>query len=119
MVPELNGLIQINLGRSDMTNDASQTMVMGATVMRAIFLGAALLMSLSLGPSLAQDQSPAPNVSRPVQSQPDSRTSGTDPANSRAQNNRVLERTGPGIDWDHRKPGRDWKMAPGHDAGRN
>ncbi len=119
MVPSLNGLIQINLGRSDMTNDASQTIAMGDNAMRTILLGAALLMPLSLGPSLAEDQSPAPNVSRPVQSQPDLKTSGTDPANSRAQNDRVLERTGPGIDWDHRKPGRDWKMTPGHDAGRN
>lgn len=78
--------------------------------MRAIFLGTALLMSLSLGPSLAQDRNPAANVSPPAQSQLDSETSKTDLSNSNGQKDRMLERMGTGIDWDHRKPGRDWKM---------
>jgi hypothetical protein len=89
---------------------------MGDDAMRTIFVGIALLMSLSVGPSLAQDQNPAPNASRPEQSQLGSKTSGTDPVNSNAQKDRVLERMGPGIDWDHRKPGRDWKMTPGRES---
>jgi hypothetical protein len=83
---------------------------------RAIFLGIAPLMSVSLGPSLAQDRNPAPNVSPPVQSQPESKTSKTDLSNNNGQKDRVLERMGPGIDWDHRKPGRDWKMTPGREG---
>lgn len=91
--------------------------------MRAIFLGTALLMQLSLGATLAQDQkSAAPNASQPAQSQPDSRTSTTGSSSNNGQKDRVLERTGPDIDWDHRKPGRDLKYAPGRgngEAGRN
>lgn len=83
--------------------------------MRAIFLGTALLTLVSVAPSFAQDRNPAPNGSRPVQSQPESKASGTDPANSSAQKDHMLERMGPGIDWDHRKPGRDWKMTPGRE----
>lgn len=91
--------------------------------MRAIFLGTALLMQLSLGASLAQDQkSAAPNASQPARSQPDSRTSTTGSSSNNAQKDSILERTGPGVDWDHRKPGRDWKIAPGpekDEAGQN
>jgi hypothetical protein len=94
---------------------------MGDDAMRAIFLYAGLLMQLSLGASLAQDQkSAAPNALQPAQSQPDSRTSTTGSSSNNGQKDRVMERTGPGIDWDHRKPGRDWKFAPGNgEAGRN
>lgn len=88
-------------------------MVMGDDAMRALFLGTALLMPLSLGASLAQDQKSAlPTASQPAQSQPDSRTSTTGSSSSSGQKDRMLERLGPGIDWDHRKPGRDWKIAP-------
>lgn len=83
--------------------------------MRAIFLGTALLALVSVGPSLAQDRNPAPNISRPEQSQLESRISKTGSPISNGQTNRVLERMGPGIDWDHRKPGRDWKMTPGRE----
>ena len=81
--------------------------------MRALFLGTALLMPLSLGASLAQDQkSASPTASQPAQSQPDSRTSTTGSSSSSGQKDRMLERLGPGIDWDHRKPGHDWKIVP-------
>jgi hypothetical protein len=82
---------------------------------RAIFLGTALLMSVSLRPSLAQDRNPAPNVSRPAQSQLEPETPKMDPSNSNGQKDHMLDRMGPGIDWDHRKPGRDWKITPGRE----
>jgi hypothetical protein len=86
--------------------------------MRPIFLGAALLMSLNLGPSFAQDHSSAaPNASQPAQSQADSTISTTGSLNNNGQKDRVLGRMGPGIDWDHRKPGRDWQLSPGQEPG--
>ncbi len=83
--------------------------------MRALFLVTILLLPLT--PSLAQDPgSPAPTASQSAQPQ-----SGSTAKNS-GHKHRVLERTGSGIDWDHRKPGRNWKFAPGGgngEAGRN
>lgn len=84
--------------------------------MRAIFLGTSLLTLISVGASFAQDRNPAPNVSPPAQSQLDSKASKTGSPISDAQKDRVLERTGTGIDWDHRKPGRDLKMTPGREG---
>ncbi len=85
--------------------------------MRTLFLVTILLLPLT--PSLAQDPgSPAPTASQSAQPQSGS----TARSKTTGQKDRVLERTGPGIDWDHRKPGRDWKYTPGRDngeAGRN
>jgi hypothetical protein len=78
---------------------------MGDDAMRAVFLLMVLLMSAGLEPLLAQDQRPsAPSVSPPAPT--------TAPANRNGA--KTLERMGPGIDWDHRKPGRHWKIIPGH-----
>lgn len=84
--------------------------------MRAILLGTALLTLVSAGSSFAQDSTP--NVSRPAQSQLESNTSKTDSPIGNGQKNQTLERMGPGIDWDHRKPGRDWKVMRGRARGQ-
>jgi len=86
--------------------------------MRALVLTPVLLMSLGLGPLLAQDQGkPTPSASQPAQPQVNSNASAQDrPSNDEAQKRRTLERMGPGIDWDHRKPGRDWKISPSQEG---
>ena len=74
--------------------------------MRALILTITLL-TLS-GPSclLAQDQGkPALGGSRPVDV-------ATPPAKEKDHGPQVIERLGPGMDWDHRKPGRDLKLSP-------
>lgn len=84
----------------------------GDCTMRALFLVIILLAPLT--PSMAQDQKlPSPNVSQPAQRQP-----GSSAAKENGQNDRMLDRMGPGIDWDHRKPGRDWKVSPGQSNGK-
>ena len=89
--------------------------------MRALFLVTILLLPLT--PSLAQDPgSPAPTASQSAQPQSGSTAATTARSKHNGQKDRVLERTGPDIDWDHRKPGRDLKYAPGRgngEAGRN
>lgn len=89
--------------------------------MRALFLATILLIPLT--PSLAQDPGPpAPNAASSAQPQPGSTAATTGQSKDNGQRERVLERTGQGVDWDHRKPGRDWKIAPGPksgEAGRN
>ena len=80
--------------------------------MRALFLVTILLVPLT--PSIAQDQKPpSPNVSQPAQRQP-----GSSAAKGNGQDDRILDRMGPGIDWDHRKPGQDWKLSPGQNTGK-
>lgn len=84
--------------------------------MRALILTTVLLTSFGPGPLLAQDQTKSlPNASQP---QVNSNPSATQdqPANNERQKRRTLERMGPGIDWDHRKPGRHWKITPGHEG---
>jgi hypothetical protein len=84
--------------------------------MRTLFVVTLLLIPLS--PSLAQDPGrTAPNASQSAPPQPGSTAATTAQSKSRGQSDRVLERMGPGIDWDHRKAGRDWKIVPGHDRG--
>ena len=80
--------------------------------MRILFLVTILLGPIT--PSLAQDQkAPSADVSQPTH-----RQSGPSAAKGNGQNDRVLDRMGPGIDWDHRKPGRDWKVSPGQSNGK-
>jgi hypothetical protein len=84
--------------------------------MRALILTTVLLTSFGSGPLLAQDQAKSPpNASQP---QVNSNPSATQerPSNNEGQKRRTLERMGPGIDWDHRKPGRDWKITPSHEG---
>lgn len=84
--------------------------------MRALILTTVLPTSFGPGPLLAQDPAKSP----PGASQPrvNSNASATQdrPSNQEGQKRRTLERMGPGIDWDHRKPGRDWKITPGHEG---
>ena len=89
----------------------------GDCTMRTLFLATILLTPLA--PSLAQDpEPPAPSASQSAQPQPGSTAATTARSSNAGQKDRVLERTGPGIDWDHRKPGRDWKFAPGQESGK-
>lgn len=85
--------------------------------MRALIVTTVLLMLLALRSSFAQDQA-RPPASAPQQAQP--RADGAvkqvpDPGNE--DRRRTMERLGPGVDWDHRKPGRDWQISPGHEGG--
>ena len=84
--------------------------------MRALILTSVLLTSFGPGPLLSQDQAKSPpNASQP---QVNSNPSATQdrPSNNEGQKRRTLERMGPGIDWDHRKPGRDWKITPSQEG---
>ena len=84
--------------------------------MRALFLVTILFIPLT--PSLAQDPGPrAPTASQSAQPQAGSTDGTTVRSKNNGQKDPVLERTGPGIDWDHRKPGRDWKFVPGRGSG--
>ena len=84
--------------------------------MRAIFL--AIVLMAPLAPSLAQEPTAkAPKTGQTAQPQLDSTASTSAPLKSNGDRNRVLERTGSGIDWDHRKPGRDWKIRPSREGG--
>ena len=85
--------------------------------MRTLIL--TMVMLVSFGPSsmLAQDQGKATlNESQPAQAQDK-----PIPANSRSKEEnserRVRERLGPGMDWDHRKPGRDLQISPHRESG--
>lgn len=81
--------------------------------MRALSL--TIIVLTSFGPSslLAQDQGNA-TLTRPPPAQ--AQDSPTGPANppskEKANEQRVMERLGPRMDWDHRKPGRDLKLSP-------
>ena len=88
--------------------------------MRALVLTTVLLAFFGPNPSFAQDQEkPTSNASRPTQPQANSNASAVQdqPSNNNSQKRRTLERMGPGIDWDHRKPGRDWKISPSYEGG--
>jgi hypothetical protein len=87
--------------------------------MRALIVTIVLLASFSQQPLFAQNSANAPlSEQQPVQSQagpnapaqPDAQSS--DQANQR----RMMERMGPGMDWDHRKPGHDLRMGSPPDS---
>ena len=80
--------------------------------MRTLFL--VPIFFIPLTPSLAQDQNvPSTTVAQPAERQP-----GSSAVKGNGQKNHTLERMGPGIDWDHRKPGRGWKVAPAPTGGK-
>ena len=89
--------------------------------MRTPFLATILLIPLT--PALAQDpERPAPNASQSAQPQAGSTSATTAQSKKSGQSDRVLDRMGPGIDWDYRKAGRDRKIAPDQhngEIGRN
>ena len=83
--------------------------------MRALFLTAIISMSFGLDPLLAQEQQKQPSsTSQQVQTQ--GQLSGPakqdpEPGNP-SPDQRIMDRQGSGIDWDHRKAGRDWQVSP-------
>ena len=85
--------------------------------MRALVFTTVFLMLLGLFPLLAQDQGKPPVSSpQPAQAQVDSSAKQV-PDSANEDQRRTLERLGPGVDWDHRKPGRDWQITPRREDG--
>ena len=83
--------------------------------MRALVVTALVVASFAQHPVLAQNQGKAPlGESQPVQAQggPNVPTLPDTTSSSEANRERMMERLGPGMDWDHRKPGHDLQMAP-------
>jgi hypothetical protein len=87
--------------------------------MRTLVVTAVMLMSFGLHPLFAQDQQkPPPGASQPAQTQGQSNgPAKQDPELNEGQKQRMMDRMGPGIDWDHRKAGRDWQITPGRESG--
>jgi len=86
--------------------------------MRTLVVTAIMLMSFGLHPSLAQDQQKPPlSASQPTQTQGQSNGPARPDLSTDGQNQRTMDRMGPGIDWDHRKAGRDWQITPGREGG--
>jgi len=84
--------------------------------MRALVVATVLLTWLGLHSLHAQDRG-NPSASRqPVQSQdqPNASAKQAPQPSSDDQTRRTMNRMGPGIDWDHRKPGRHWRISPHH-----
>jgi hypothetical protein len=84
--------------------------------MRALVLTAVLVTLFGLYLLLAQDQAkPLVSGSQPAQAQgnPNAPAKQDLELSGESQKRRVLERMGPGIDWDHRKTGRDLRISPG------
>jgi hypothetical protein len=83
--------------------------------MRAVILVIAVLTSFGPSSLLAQEGKAAPADSQPAHAQDGL----TRPANSQAKENterQVMERLGPGMDWDHRKAGRDLRISPSREG---
>jgi hypothetical protein len=86
--------------------------------MRALVVTTVFLMLLGLQPSLAQDQArPSGSVPQQAQPQVDSSTKQVQSSGNELQEQRTMERLRPGVDWDHRKPGRDWQISPRREQG--
>lgn len=87
--------------------------------MRVIVVMIVFFMLLGLHLSFAQDQASSPG-SEPQQTEPRADSSAKQIPNSgdEERKERTLERLGPGIDWDHRKPGRDWQISPRREHGQ-
>ncbi|WP_316203563.1 hypothetical protein [Bradyrhizobium sp. SZCCHNS3051] len=80
--------------------------------MRTFAFMIVLLASVSLNPLFAQGQGkPSPN---PAETKASSGVPAREKGQSTSerQKQHTLHRMGPGIDWDHRKAGRDWKISP-------
>lgn len=84
--------------------------------MRALVLAAVLLTSFGLHSLRAQDQGKPAIGAQPAQSQghPNAPARQEPLSSSDDQARRTMNRMGPGIDWDHRKPGRHWRISPHH-----
>jgi len=85
--------------------------------MRTRVVTAVMLMSFGLHPLLAQDQQRPPlSAPQPAQTQGQSSGPVKPDLSTESQNQRTMDRMGPGIDWDHRKAGRDWQTIPGREG---
>ncbi len=85
--------------------------------MRARVFTAVFLTSFGLHPLLAQDQArPPASVQQPAH-QTDSSAKQVPDLSNEDQKRRTMERLGPGVDWDHRKPGRNWQISPRREGG--
>ena len=85
--------------------------------MRALVFTTVFLMLLGLFPLLAQDQGkPSVSSQQPAQVQADPSAKQV-PGSAKEDQSPTLERLGPGVDWDHRKPGRDWQITPRREDG--
>lgn len=78
---------------------------------------ATVIVLASFGPNLllAQEQGKASlNQQQPAQTQggPKTPTGADSQRNDEANRRHIMRRQGPAIDWDHRKPGRNWKISP-------
>jgi hypothetical protein len=83
--------------------------------MRALVLATVLLTSFGLHSLRAQDQAKPPVSAQPLQSQDHPNAAKQAPQSSTDdQTRRTMNRMGSGIDWDHRKPGRHWRISPHH-----
>jgi hypothetical protein len=86
--------------------------------MRTLVVTVVILMSFGPHPLLAQDQQKPPlSTSQPAQTQGRSNGPAKQDLEPSNQNQRTMDRMGPGIDWDHRKAGRDWQISPSHQGG--
>jgi hypothetical protein len=86
--------------------------------MRAPVVTTVFLMLLGPQPLLAQDQGRPPvSAPQPAQAQTDSSAKRVPNSGDDDQKRRTMERLGPGVDWDHRKPGRDWQISPRREDG--
>ncbi len=79
--------------------------------MRALIV--TIVIWVSFGPSslLAQNQEKATG-SQPAQAQDRQTGPVNSPSKEKDAEQRVMERLGPDMDWDHRKAGRDLKLSP-------
>jgi len=86
--------------------------------MRALTLTIVVLTSFGASSLLAQDQGKAPATeSQPVQARPGPTVPANRQPGEESNERRVIERMGPAMDWDHRKPGRDLRMNPHRENG--
>lgn len=77
-----------------------------------------VLTLFGLNPLLAQDQGKSPvSGSQSAQAQGSPSVQINRQSNDASNERRVMERMGPGMDWDHRKPGRDLRMSPRREDG--
>lgn len=80
-------------------------------ILRALFVTALLLLAVGAPSSFAdQDQPQQPSRLRSPEP-PKSHSKSTQPAEQAGHPGRLLDQR----DWDHRKPGRDWRMRNGEE----
>jgi len=82
--------------------------------MRALIVTIVILVSFGPSSLPAQNQEKATG-SQPAQAQDRQTGPVNPPSKEKDAEQRVMERLGPDMDWDHRKPGRDLKLSPRRD----